>query len=254
MDLAGKTIVITGGARGLGAAMAKRLAAAGCKLALVDLDEAALKSMAKECSDAGSPQVQGYIANVAKEAEVEALFDDIAADFGSIHGLVNNAGIIRDALTLKYKEGKQVSKMTLDQWQAVIDVNLTAVFLCGREAAAKMIEAGEKGCIINISSISRSGNMGQANYSAAKAGVQAMSVVWAKEFARYGIRSASIAPGFISTDLVMSMKPEAREKMTKPIPAKRLGEPDEIAHTVQFILENDYVNGRCIEVDGALRL
>ena len=254
MDLAGKTIVITGGARGLGAAMAKRLAAAGCKLALVDLDEAALKSMAKECSDAGSPQVQGYIANVAKEAEVEALFDDIAADFGSVHGLVNNAGIIRDALTLKYKEGKQVSKMTLDQWQAVIDVNLTAVFLCGREAAAKMIEAGEKGCIINISSISRSGNMGQANYSAAKAGVQAMAVVWAKEFARYGIRAASIAPGFISTDLVMSMKPEAREKMTKPIPAGRLGEPDEIAHTVQFILENDYVNGRCIEVDGALRL
>jgi len=254
MDLAGKTIVITGGARGLGAAMAKRLAAAGCKLALVDLDEAALKSMAKECSGAGSPQVQGYIANVAKEAEVEALIDDIAADFGSIHGLVNNAGIIRDALTLKYKEGKQVSKMTLDQWQAVIDVNLTAVFLCGREAAAKMIEAGEKGCIINISSISRSGNMGQANYSAAKAGVQAMAVVWAKEFARYGIRSASIAPGFISTDLVMSMKPEAREKMTRPIPAKRLGEPDEIAHTVQFILENDYVNGRCIEVDGALRL
>ena len=254
MDLAGKTIVITGGARGLGAAMAKRLAAAGCKLALVDLDEAALKSMAKECSDAGSPQVQGYIANVAKEAEVEALFDDIAADFGSIHGLVNNAGIIRDALTLKYKEGKQVSKMTLDQWQAVIDVTLTAVFLCGREAAAKMIEAGEKGCIINISSISRSGNMGQANYSAAKAGVQAMAVVWAKEFARYGIRAASIAPGFISTDLVMSMKPEAREKMTKPIPAGRLGEPDEIAHTVQFILENDYVNGRCIEVDGALRL
>ena len=254
MDLAGKTIVITGGGRGLGAAMAKRLAAAGCRLALVDLDESALQSMSGECRKAGSPQVQGYIANVAKEDEVEALFDDIAGDFGAIHGLVNNAGIIRDALMLKYKDGKQVSKMTLDQWQAVIDVNLTAVFLCAREAAAKMIEAGEKGCIINISSISRSGNMGQSNYSAAKAGVQAMSVVWAKELARYGIRSASIAPGFISTDLVMSMKPEALEKMTRPIPAKRLGEPDEIAHTVQFILENDYVNGRCIEVDGALRI
>ena len=254
MDLAGKTIVITGGGRGLGAAMARRLAAAGCRLALVDLDEAALQSTADECREAGSPKVQGYIANVAKEDEVVALFDDVAADFGAIHGLVNNAGIIRDAMMLKYKDGKQVSKMTLDQWQAVIDVNLTAVFLCGREAAAKMIEAGEKGCIINISSISRSGNMGQTNYSAAKAGVQAMSVVWAKEFARYGIRSASIAPGFVSTELVMSMKPEAREKMTRPIPAKRLGEPDEIAHTVQFILENEYVNGRCIEVDGALRL
>ena len=254
MDLAGKTIVITGGGRGLGAAMARRLAAAGCRLALVDLDESALESMAGECREAGSPQAQGYIANVAKEDEVEALFDDIAGDFGAIHGLVNNAGIIRDAMMLKYKDGEQVSKMSLDQWQAVIDVNLTAVFLCAREAAAKMIEAGVKGCIINISSISRSGNMGQSNYSAAKAGVQAMAVVWAKEFARYGIRSASIAPGFISTDLVMSMKPEALEKMTRPIPAKRLGEPDEIAHTVQFILENDYVNGRCIEVDGALRI
>ena len=254
MDLAGKTIVITGGGRGLGLAMAKRLATAGCRLALVDLDEAALQSAANECREAGSPQAQGYKANVASEAEVEALFDDIARDFGAVYGLVNNAGIIRDAFMLKYKECEQVAKMTLDQWQAVIDVNLTGVFLCGREAAAKMIESGEKGCIINISSISRAGNMGQTNYSAAKAGVQAMSVVWAKEFSRYGIRSASIAPGFISTDLVMSMKPEAREKMTRPIPAGRLGEPDEIAHTVQFILENEYVNGRCIEVDGALRL
>jgi 3-oxoacyl-[acyl-carrier protein] reductase len=245
MDLAGKTIVITGGARGLGAAMARRLAAAGSRLALVDLDESALQAAAEECRAAGAPQAQGYVANVAKESEVEALFDGIAEDFGEIHGLVNNAGIIRDAMMLKYKDGKQVSKMTLDQWQAV---------LCGREAAAKMIESGQQGCIINISSISRSGNMGQANYSAAKAGVQAMSVVWAKEFARYGIRSASIAPGFISTELVMSMRPEAREKMTRPIPAGRLGEPDEIAHTVQFIFENEYVNGRCLEVDGALRL
>ena len=163
MDLAGKTIVITGGGRGLGAAMAKRLAAAGCRLALVDLDESALESTADECRAAGASKAQGYIANVAKEAEVEALFDSIAEDFGEIHGLVNNAGIIRDAMMLKYKDGKQVSKMTLDQWQAVIDVNLTAVFLCGREAAAKMIESGQKGCIINISSISRSGNMGQAN-------------------------------------------------------------------------------------------
>ena len=254
MDLAGKTIVITGSGRGLGAAMARRLAAAGCRLALVDLDEQALQATAEECRQAGSPKVQGYIANVAKEDEVVALFDDIAGDFGAIHGLVNNAGIIRDAFMLKYKDGKQVSKMTLDQWQAVIDVNLTGVFLCGREAAERMIRLGHGGVIINISSISRSGNMGQTNYSAAKAGVQAMSVVWAKELARYGIRSASIAPGFVNTELVMSMKPEAREKMTRPIPAKRLGEPDEIAHTVQFILENDYVNGRCIEVDGALRL
>jgi len=254
MQLAGKTIVITGAARGLGAAMAQRLAAAGSRLALVDLDAAALGKTAAACREAGAPEARIYTANVASEPDVDTLFDSVAADFGALHGLVNNAGIIRDAMTLKVKDGALVSKMTLDQWQAVIDVNLTGVFLCGREAAARMIAFGDGGCIINISSISRAGNMGQANYSAAKAGVQALAVVWSKEFARYGIRAASIAPGFVGTELVMSMKPEAREKMTAAIPAGRVGKPDEIAHTVQFVFENDYVNGRCIEVDGALRL
>lgn len=254
MDLKDKTIAITGGGRGLGAAMALRLASRGAKLALVDLDEDALKSTASECENAGAGQVAVYKANVAEEESVVTLFEDIGNDFGALHGLVNNAGITRDALTLKVKDGELVSKMSLEQWQLVIDVNLTGVFLCGREAAAKMIATGSKGCIINISSISRAGNMGQVNYSATKAGVEAMAVVWAKEFARYGIRAASIAPGFIGTEMVMAMKPEAREKLTAGIPAGRVGDPDEIAHAVQFILENDYVNGRCIEVDGALRL
>ncbi len=252
MNLDGKTIVITGGARGLGKAMATRLAAAGCRLALVDLDRDALDETKAACD--ASPEVRVYTANVAREDEVERLFSDIVNDFGALDGLVNNAGITRDALMLKYKDGELVSRMTIEQWQTVIDVNLTGVFLCGREAAAKMIESGTKGCIINISSISRAGNMGQTNYSAAKAGVEAMAVVWAKELARYGIRSASIAPGFIGTEMVMSMKPEARDKLTGMIPARRVGDPDEIAHAVQFILENDYVSGRCIELDGALRL
>ena len=117
-----------------------------------------------------------------------------------------------------------------------------------------MIERQCQGCIINISSISRAGNMGQVNYSASKAGVEAMAVVWAKEFARYGLRSASIAPGFVGTEMVMAMKPEAREKLTSGIPLGRIGDPDEIASTVQFILENDYVSGRCFEIDGGLRL
>ena len=254
MELHNKTIAITGGGRGLGAAIAERLATQGSNLALIDLDEQTLEQCAARCVDAGALQVETYKANVAKEDDVEFLFQQIAADFGALNGLVNNAGITRDALTVKFKDGEQVSKMSMEQWQAVIDVNLTGVFLCGREAAAKMIEFGSGGCIVNISSISRSGNMGQVNYSAAKAGVQAMAVVWAKEFARYGIRAASIAPGFIGTEMVMAMKPEAREKMTAGIPLRRMGEPDEIARTVQFILENDYVSGRCIDVDGALRL
>jgi 3-oxoacyl-[acyl-carrier protein] reductase len=143
-----KTIVITGSARGLGAAMASRLAAAGARLALVDLDEDALGEVVGRCKEKGAPEVRTYKIDVANEAAVEVLFDSISGDFGELHGLVNNAGITRDALTVKYKDGAQVSKMTIDQWQAVIDVNLTGVFLCGREAAAKMIELGCPGVII----------------------------------------------------------------------------------------------------------
>ncbi len=254
MDLKDKTIVITGGGRGLGAAMAKRIAAAGSRLALVDLDDDTLDETAALCRNGGAPEVRTYVTNVADESRVIDTIHRIDSDFGALDGLVNNAGITRDALTIKYKNGEQQSKMTIEQWQSVIDVNLTGVFLCGREAAVKMVERGTAGCIVNISSISRAGNMGQANYSAAKAGVHALTVVWAKEFARYGIRAASIAPGFIGTEMVMAMKPEARDKLTAMIPAGRVGEPEEIAQAVQFIFENDYISGRCIEVDGALRM
>jgi len=254
MDLTDKTIVITGAARGLGREMALHLAAERCQLALVDVDEEALSETGQACRDSGSPRLQTNVTNICNESEVEELFDVVASSFGQLHGLVNNAGITRDALLVKYRDGAQVSKMSLEQWQAVIDVNLTGVFLCGREAAARMIELDCSGCIINISSISRSGNMGQSNYSAAKAGVEAMAVTWAKELARFGIRAASIAPGFIGTEMVMAMKPEAREKLTAGIPAGRIGDPAEIARTVQFIFENDYVSGRCFDIDGGLRL
>jgi 3-oxoacyl-[acyl-carrier protein] reductase len=254
MDINNAVIVVTGGARGLGAAMALRLAGAGARLALVDIDPDELAMTADKCIEAGAPRVTSHSLNVADEVAVENLFREVQSEFGTLQGLVNNAGITRDALLVKYRDGEQVAKMTLDQWQAVIDVNLTGVFLCGREAAATMIETGSRGCIINISSISRAGNMGQTNYSAAKAGVASMAVAWARELARYGIRAASIAPGFIGTEMVMAMKPEAREKMTAGIPAGRVGDPEEIAATVQFILENDYVSGRCFDVDGGLRL
>ena len=254
MDLQGKTIAITGGGRGLGAAMARRLAARECNLALIDVDDTSLGDVADSCRGAGAAEVGTWTANVANEADVERVFAEIAARFGALHGLINNAGITRDGFTLKYKDGELVSKMSLEQWQLVIDVNLTGSFLCGREAAAQMIALGCQGCIINISSISRLGNMGQANYSASKAGVEALAVVWAKEFARYGIRVASIAPGLIGTEMVMAMKPEAREKLSAAIPLARIGDPDEIASTVEFIFDNDYVSGRCFEVDGGLRL
>lgn len=253
MELKDKVVVVTGGGRGLGRSMALELAGKGAKLALVDLNQADLDETAGLCMEMGV-EARTYIANVAEEPQVEQLFTDIVRDFSTINGLVNNAGITRDGLFLKAKDGQVVSKMSLEQWNLVINVNLTGTFLCAREAAAKMIETGSEGCIINISSVSRSGNMGQTNYTATKAGVEAMAVTWAKELARYGIRAASIAPGFIGTEMVMSMKPEALAKIEAMIPAKRLGKPEEIARTVSFIFENDYVNGRCIEVDGALRI
>ncbi|GAA0689711.1 SDR family oxidoreductase [Marinobacterium maritimum] len=253
MELKDKVVVVTGGGRGLGRSMALELAGKGAKLALVDLNQADLDETAGLCMELGV-EARTYIANVADEPQVEQLFTDIVRDFSAINGLVNNAGITRDGLFLKVKDGQVVGKMSMDQWNLVIDVNLTGTFLCAREAAAKMIETGSEGCIINISSISRAGNMGQTNYTATKAGVEAMAVTWAKELVRYGIRAASIAPGFIGTEMVMSMKPEALAKIEAMIPAKRLGMPEEIAKTVSFIFENDYINGRCIEVDGALRI
>ncbi|MCC5862490.1 MAG: SDR family oxidoreductase [Gammaproteobacteria bacterium] len=253
MDIKDKVIVITGAARGLGAAMARALAPRGAKLALVDVDAAALEGIVGECREAGV-EARGYSANVAKEDDVVKLFDDVAGDFGALDAVVNNAGILRDGLLIKARDGEITGKMSLAQWQSVIDVNLTGVFLCGREAAERMIKLGSKGVIINISSISRAGNMGQTNYSAAKAGVAAMAVVWAKELARYGIRANAIAPGFVNTEMVASMKPEALDKMKAMIPLRRMAEPEEIAHTVVYLIENDYVSGRVVEVDGALRL
>ena len=144
--------------------------------------------------------------------------------------------------------------MSLEQWQAVIDVNLTGVFLCGREAATHMVKQGRGGVIINISSVSRHGNTGQTNYSAAKAGVESMAVVWAKELARYGIRAGAIAPGYSRTDILSSMKPELLERIVAPVPAGRLGEPEEIAEAALFIARNDFFTGRCLDLDGGLRI
>jgi 3-oxoacyl-[acyl-carrier protein] reductase len=253
MDLRGKTILVTGAGRGLGAAMAKRLAARGADLALLDLEDAGMVDVRDACRSL-KVRAETYAANVAKERDVVGTFDRVVADFGRLDGCIANAGILRDGLLVKAKDGEVTGKLSLEQWQAVIDVNLTGVFLCGREAAERMIRLKTGGCIINISSLSRAGNFGQSNYSAAKAGVAALTVVWAKELARHEIRVNAIAPGFIKTEMVASMKPEILEKMAAGIPAQRLGEPDEIAAAAEFIFANDYLNGRILEVDGGQRL
>jgi 3-oxoacyl-[acyl-carrier protein] reductase len=253
MDVRNKTVVVTGAGRGIGRATSLELADHGADIALFDLNASDLEETAALCA-AKSVQARSYRVNVADESEVTGAMTRVAKDFGRLDGLVNNAGIVRDGLLVKVKDGAVVGRMTMDQWNAVIGVNLSGVFLCAREAAAHMIELGNGGVIVNISSISRVGNAGQSNYSAAKAGVESMGVVWAKELARYGIRVGSIAPGFTHTEILASMRPEVLNKLTEPVPLKRLGLPEEIAHAVMFIFENDFFTGRCLEVDGGLRL
>ncbi len=253
MDLGGKTIVVTGAARGLGAAIARGLAASGARLALLDLDEASLAGTLDDCSTVGA-EARAYAANVADEAQVEKAFAAIKQHFGEVSVLINNAGILRDGLLVKAKDREISSRLSLEDWRAVIDVNLTGVFLCGRAAATQMIEGGAGGCIVNVSSISRAGNFGQSNYSAAKAGVAALTTVWAKELARHDIRVNAIAPGFVKTEMVAGMRPEVLERMAADIPLGRLCTPEEIAHACLYLLENDYMNGRVLEIDGGLRL
>jgi 3-oxoacyl-[acyl-carrier protein] reductase len=253
MVLNGKVVVVTGGARGIGKAIASAFADRGARIALLDLNPTDLEATRAEFAPRGV-EVSAHTLNVAKEDEVIATFDAVVAAHGRLDVLVNNAGIIKDALLVKVKDGAVVGKMALAQWQAVVDVNLTGVFLCGREAAERMIGLGNGGVIVNISSVSRAGNAGQSNYSATKAGVAAMAVTWAKELARFGIRAAAIAPGFIRTDLLAGMPPEMLDKVTAPVPLKRLGLPEEIAHTAVYIAENDFFSGRCVDIDGGLRL
>lgn len=253
MDVQGKVIVITGAAQGLGQKMAEVIAGQGAKLALVDVDHEKLRKTVSLCSKAGA-KVKDYPADVTDEPAVESLFSRVRNDFGSVDGLINNAGITSDALLVKAADGKVQKKMSVTEFHRVIAVDLRGVFLCGREATVQMVESGRGGVIINISSISRAGNVGQTNYAAAKAGVAAMTVTWAKELARYHIRVAGIAPGFSETRMVATIPPKVKDKIVSGIPVRRFAKPEEIARAALFILQNDYYDGRILEIDGGLRI
>jgi 3-oxoacyl-[acyl-carrier protein] reductase len=253
VEIRNKTVVITGAGGGIGRSLACHFAANGANLALLDTNRTDLEETKADCTR-HSVRTCTYVANVTEEGAIGNALDRVVSDFGRLDGIVNNAGIVQDAMLLKVKDGQVIDKMTLAQWQAVIDVNLTGVFLCAREAAQRMVTLGSGGVIVNMSSVSRAGNLGQTNYSAAKAGVVAMTVVWARELARHGIRVGAVAPGFIRTPMVESMRPEILMKVTAAVPLGRLGEPDEIARAVEFIFENDFFTGRCLDLDGGLRL
>jgi 3-oxoacyl-[acyl-carrier protein] reductase len=247
MEIAGKKVVITGGGRGMGRRFAEDLKQLGAQPHVLDVLEENLAALKDE---AGIP---GTVVDVTNEGAVEAFFESYAAEHGAPDVLVNNAGITADALFVKKKDD-EMKKFPLSNWEKVLSVNLTGVFLCGREAAFHMVKDGVKGVIINISSISRSGNLGQTNYSATKSAIDAMTVTWAKELARYGIRVGAIAPGYINTEMVAKIRQDVLDKIIANIPVGRLGEMSEISRTVQFIIENDFFTGRVIEVDGGMRV
>jgi 3-oxoacyl-[acyl-carrier protein] reductase len=252
MEIRGARVLVTGGARGLGRSFVLDLAARGAQVGTFDMDSAGLEDLREQVAGQGL-EVWSATADVAQEGDVERAFADFVAAVGGIDAVVNNAGITRDALFIKAKDGR-VERMSVESWRQVIDVNLTGVFLCGREAATHMVRQGTDGVIVSISSISRAGNVGQTNYTASKAGVAAMTVTWAKELARHGIRVAAIAPGFVATEMTEAIREDIRQRIVEQIPLGRMASMEEISHALRFVLENDYVSGRVIEVDGGLRI
>jgi 3-oxoacyl-[acyl-carrier protein] reductase len=247
MDLKGKNVVITGAARGMGRQFALDMKEAGAKPYALDVIQENLDELKEKTG------IDGKVVDVTSESDVEAFFETYTQENGPPDVLVNNAGITADGLFIR-KKGEEVQKFQMPKWDKVIAVNLTGVFLCGREAAYQMVKHGVKGVLINISSISRAGNFGQTNYSATKSGVASMTVAWAKELAKYGIRSAAIAPGYISTEMVQKIDEKVIGKIVDQIPVGRLGEMKEISQAVKFIVECDFFNGRVIEVDGGHRI
>jgi 3-oxoacyl-[acyl-carrier protein] reductase len=252
MELANKVVAITGAGQGLGKQMALSLAESGVNLALIDLNLEQLRDTQAECESLGV-NARVYVTNVTNEQQVCAAFEQIEADFKQLNGVINNAGIMRDGMFIKVKDG-QITPMSLEQFQSVMDVNVTGTFLCGREASKVMLNTDSKGVLINISSVARAGNIGQTNYSASKAAVATMATVWAKELGRFGIRSVAIAPGVIKTAMTDQIKPEAMDRLIKMIPVGRLGLADEISATVKYVLTNEFVTGRVLEVDGGMRM
>jgi len=246
--------IITGAGSGMGRTFALELARAGAAVAAADINDEGLKQTLAEAANLDG-SVFPIVANVADEDSVVAMVKDAAEAMGGLNVIVNNAGIFRDGLLVKVdrESGKVARTMSLKQWQQVIDVDLTGPFLCTREFASHCIDNGTKDAVVvNISSVSRHGNPGQTNYSAAKAGLVADTKLWAQELSRYGIRTGAIAPGFVRTPILEGMRPEVLEGMVKGVALRRVGEPEEMFAGVRFIIECGYFTGRCIDIDGGL--
>ena len=255
MEMSDLKILVTGGASGMGRFFSLSLAQAGAQVAACDLNPEGLEEVVAEAANLPG-SVHSIQADVSSEDDVIKLVNDAWETLGGLNALVNNAGIFRDGLLVKKdRQTGEIRTMSLKKWNQVIDVDLTGPFLCTREFAAKVVEHGvSESVVVNISSIARYGNQGQSNYSAAKAGLVADTATWAKELARYGVRVGAIAPGFVDTPILQGMRPEVLEGLMKVVPLRRAATPMEVFKGVQFIIECGYFTGRCIDIDGGMRL
>lgn len=252
MRLQDKVCIITGGAAGIGKATAVKFAAEGAKVVICDVNEEAGNVLAAELGNDAS----FWKVNVVNRQEVQEWIDAVAAKYGRIDALINNAGITRDSQFVKFKEGEVVGQMSDEAFDAVIAVNLKGVFNCTQAVVPYMIKQGG-GAVVSASSVvGLYGNFGQTNYAATKFGVIGMTKTWARELGKYQIRVNAVAPGFILTEMVLKMPENVLAGMAANAPLKRLGKPEEIANVYAWLASDEasYVHGAVISVDGGIVL
>jgi 3-oxoacyl-[acyl-carrier protein] reductase len=245
MRIDNKVCIITGAVSGIGNATARKFAENGAKVFICDLDPLAVQKAVSDLSQFG--EVKGFVADVTKPEEIRRMVDEVLKTFGRIDVLINNAGITSDA---------QLIKMTSEQFDKVIDVNLKGVFNCTKEVVPCMIQNG-KGKIINASSVvGIYGNFGQTNYAASKFGIIGMTKTWAKELGRKNINVNAVAPGFILTEMTMKMPEKVLSMMKEKSSLNKLGTPDDVANVYLFLAsdESDFIHGAVINVDGGMTL
>ena len=252
MRLEDKVCLITGGAAGIGKATAHKFAAEGAKVVLCDVDQDAGQALASELGN----DALFYKVDVTDRNAVQAWVDEVVEKFGRVDVLINNAGITRDGLFVKYKNGELVSQMSEKDFDLVVNVNLKGVFNCGQAVTPQMIEQGG-GVILNASSIvGLYGNFGQTNYAATKFGVIGMTKTWSRELGRFNIRVNAVCPGFILTEMVKKMPEKILEGLAAKTPLGRMGTPEDVANVYAWLASDEagYIHGSVISVDGGMVL
>jgi 3-oxoacyl-[acyl-carrier protein] reductase len=251
MLLKDRVALITGAGNGIGRATAVRFASEGAKLVITDLDEAGLAETRQRIESEGG-EIAAVVGNVSSHDDAQKMVDTAVATYGTLHILINNAGITRDGLTTRVKDG-QLQFMPEDNWDSVLNVNLKGTWLCSQLAAVPMMK-NNYGRIVNTASIAALGNIGQANYSASKAGVIGLTKTLALEWARYGIAVNCIAPGGVKTRMTETIPEKVMAGLLDGIPFKRFAEPEEIAAVHAWLASNEasYITGQVIFVDGGV--